>query len=218
VLLVGRRESSLNAARERLTGEGHETLVLDLNEVDRVGTEIARITPRIGRVYGLCHAAGVVETHPLAATTWDLVQRLMTLNLTAGLELARAVCRREVMDPDGGSLVFVSSIYGRVGVPGQTAYSASKGAVASAVRAMAIELARRRIRVNTVSPGFVATPMTDTALEVLSPEQVVAIKERHPLGTGTPADVARAVVFLLAPENGWITGVDLAVDGGYSAQ
>jgi NAD(P)-dependent dehydrogenase (short-subunit alcohol dehydrogenase family) len=60
--------------------------------------------------------------------------------------------------------------------------------------------------------------MTSSALDILSPEQIASIKQKHPLGIGTPTDVARAVVFLLAPENTWITGIDLAVDGGYLAQ
>jgi NAD(P)-dependent dehydrogenase (short-subunit alcohol dehydrogenase family) len=83
---------------------------------------------------------------------------------------------------------------------------------------MAMELARRRIRVNTISPGFVKTPMTMSALDTLSPDQAAAIERKHPLGIGAPVDVARAAVFLLAPATTWITGTDLVVDGGYSAQ
>jgi NAD(P)-dependent dehydrogenase (short-subunit alcohol dehydrogenase family) len=83
---------------------------------------------------------------------------------------------------------------------------------------MAVELARRKIRVNCVSPGFVETPMTESALAALSPEHVEKIKAAHPLGLGRPEDVARASTFLLAPETRWITGADLAVDGGFTAQ
>jgi NAD(P)-dependent dehydrogenase (short-subunit alcohol dehydrogenase family) len=122
------------------------------------------------------------------------------------------------MDPEGGSVVFLSSVYALAGVPGQIAYSASKGAVAALVRSMAIELARRRIRVNSISPGLVLTAMTGAALEALAPEQISTIEQKHPLGPGTPTDVARAALFLLAPSTRWITGVDLPVDGGYCAQ
>jgi len=217
VILIGRNEATLAETRALLSGTEHEVVTLDLSDTDRVSGEIARVADRAGRLYGLCHAAGTTATQPLAATTPEMLRSLMGVTVIAGLELARAITRRTVMEEDGGSLVFVSSVYGRVGVPGETGYSASKGAIAAAVRSMAIELARRRIRVNTVSPGLVKTPMTDRALEVLSPEQVEAIVSKHPLGTGTPADVARAVVFLLAPANEWITGADLVVDGGYSA-
>jgi len=218
VVLVGRDASRLAIAQGGLSGTGHEMLVLDLSQLDQIGPALARLSNHVGRLYGLLHAAGIVETRPLSVTTVDVVQKMMNVNLLAGLELARAVARRDVMELEGGSLVFLSSIYGRVGVAGETGYSATKGAVAAAVRSMAIELARRRVRVNAISPGLVITPMTDTALGAISPEQVAAIEQKHPLGLGTPADVARAAVFLLSPATTWITGIDLVVDGGYSAQ
>ena len=79
-------------------------------------------------------------------------------------------------------------------------------------------LARRRIRVNTLSPGLVETRMTESALDKLSSQQVDKLKALHPLGVGEPVDVARAAVFLLAPASRWITGIDLPVDGGFIAQ
>lgn len=218
LVLIGRNEPGLTQTVSELEGEGHETVRLDLTSVPAIGAEILRIATKVGRLYGLCHAAGVVATSPLSTSTVDVVQSMMSVNVLAGLELARAVTRRNVMEPEGGSLVFLSSIYGKVGAAGETGYCATKGAIAAAVRAMAIELARRRIRVNSISPGLVKTPMTDTALSILSSEQVTAIEAKHPLGPGTPADVARAAVFLLAPATTWITGTDLTVDGGYSAQ
>jgi NAD(P)-dependent dehydrogenase (short-subunit alcohol dehydrogenase family) len=218
VVLVGRQAGTLETTRAALTGTGHEILVSDLTQFDRIAPAVSEMASKVGRLYGLCHAAGEVATQPLSATTVDVVQRLMAVNVFSGLELARAISRRDVMDPAGGSFLFVSSVYGNLGVAGETGYSATKGSVSAAARAMAMELARRRIRVNTISPGFVRTPMTDHALDTLSPEQAAAIEQKHPLGVGMPVDVARAAVFLLAPATSWITGTDLVVDGGYSAQ
>jgi NAD(P)-dependent dehydrogenase (short-subunit alcohol dehydrogenase family) len=146
------------------------------------------------------------------------LRTMLEVNLTAGIEMARAVTRRDVMTEEGGSILFISSIYGRVGMPAEIGYSATKGAVTAAARSMAIELARRKVRVNTLSPGFIHTPMTDQALSVLSDEQKRVLQESYPLGPGTPEEVARAAVFLLAPQNSWITGTDLVVDGGYTAR
>jgi NAD(P)-dependent dehydrogenase (short-subunit alcohol dehydrogenase family) len=193
-------------------------LALDLARHDAIAPAVTTLRADTGPLYGLCHAAGIVETRPLASNTVAVVQSQLDINLLAGLELARAVCRRDVMTPDTGSLLFVSSIYGRVGMPGQIGYCATKGALVAAVRAMAIELARRRIRVNCLSPGLVLTQMTEEALAKLSPEHVDKLKSAHPLGAGQPEDVARAAVFLLAPATGWITGADLPVDGGFTAQ
>jgi NAD(P)-dependent dehydrogenase (short-subunit alcohol dehydrogenase family) len=83
---------------------------------------------------------------------------------------------------------------------------------------MAIELARRNVRVNVLSPGMVRTEMTEKAFAGLSSQQVQALKDAHPLGFGTPEDVAHAATFLLSPESKWITGSNLVVDGGCSAQ
>jgi NAD(P)-dependent dehydrogenase (short-subunit alcohol dehydrogenase family) len=218
VVLVGRDEATVTSTLETLDGDGHETLMVDLEQLDRIGPAVTAVAQRVGRLYGLCHAAGIVETKPLSATTPEVVQRMMQVNVLAGLEMARVVARRDLMEQSGGSLLFLSSVYGLVGVPGEAAYSAAKGAITAAARAMAIELARRRIRVNTISPGLVITPMTNAALGALSPEHAAAIEQKHPLGLGTPEDVAMAAVFLLAPAVGWITGIDLVVDGGYSAQ
>jgi NAD(P)-dependent dehydrogenase (short-subunit alcohol dehydrogenase family) len=174
--------------------------------------------PAVGRLYGLCHAAGTVETLPLSATSPEKLQAMMQVNYLGGMELARAVTRRDILNEDGGSILFISAIYGLIGKPGQIAYSGSKGAVTAAARAMAIELARRNIRVNVLSPGIVRTEMTEKAFSGLTAQQVQALKDTHPLGFGSPEDVASAAAFLLSPESKWITGTNVVVDGGCSAQ
>ena len=218
VVLVGRDRSRLEETAAMLGEVEHRMLTLDLASHEQIGPAILGLREACGPLHGLCHAAGVVETRPLSATTVPVVQDQIGINLLAGLELARAICRRDVMDPDGGSILFISSVYGHVGMPGQIGYCASKGALVAAARAMAVELARRRIRVNTLSPGMVATHMTEGAFKALSAEQVDKLKALHPLGIGQPEDVANAAVFLLGPGARWITGADLAVDGGFTAQ
>lgn len=218
VVLVGRHRERLEATAAQLGGAAHRRLELDLVQHERIAPAIAQLRQEIGPLYGMCHAAGVVETRPLPANTVETVRAQLDINLLAGLELARAVCRRDVMTPEGGSLLFISSVYGRVGMAGQTGYCATKGAVAAAARALAIELARRKVRVNCISPGLVHTEMTRQSLAMLSAEHVQKLEAAHPLGIGQPEDVGRAAVFLLAPGTRWITGADLAVDGGFTAQ
>lgn len=218
LVLIGRDRDRLEDTAKRADARVCRIVQLDLADVTAIMPAVKEAASTLGRLYGLCHAAGTVDTLPLSAAGPEKLQTMMQVNYVAGVELARSVTRRDFLSEEGGSVLFISSIYGLIGKPGQIAYSGSKGAVTAAARAMAIELARRNVRVNVLSPGMVRTEMTERALAGLSTQQVQALKDAHPLGFGSPDDVAPAATFLLSPESRWITGVDLVVDGGCSAQ
>jgi NAD(P)-dependent dehydrogenase (short-subunit alcohol dehydrogenase family) len=215
VVLMGRNAGRL-AETARLAGPADRTLAcqLDLVELAAIGPTVKDLVGKTGRLYGLCHAAGVSLTLPLSASRPDRVQPVMSVNFLAGLELARALVDRSVLSEQAGSMVWISSVYAHVGAPGQIAYCASKGAIRAAVRAMALELAPRRVRINAISPGMVRTDMTVRSR--MSTEQWATIEALHPLGAGRPQDVANVASFLLDPLNAWITGTDIVIDGGYS--
>jgi NAD(P)-dependent dehydrogenase (short-subunit alcohol dehydrogenase family) len=217
-VLVGRDIEKLRRMGSELDIKEDCLLCIDLYDHKSVQPRLIELSKKVGRIYGFCHSAGTIETRPLKTCSSDSITKMMDLNLTAGIEMARTLCRRDVMEEAGGSVLFISSISGLIGTPGQIAYSASKGAVIAAARTMAIELARRNIRVNTLSPGLVRTPMADKAFSVFSEQQRKDIEDAHPLGPGTPEDVARAAVFLMAPQNAWITGINMVIDGGYTAR
>jgi NAD(P)-dependent dehydrogenase (short-subunit alcohol dehydrogenase family) len=217
VILIGRNPDKLDRTVEECPGTNVESALIDLHEIEEINDKIRDVAKQFGPIYGLCHAAGMVETCPLSAFKNQSFQRMMDVNLTAGIELTKAICRRDVMTKEGGAVLFISSVYGLVGMPGQIGYSATKGAVHAAARAMAIELARRNVRVNVLSPGFVKTPMTEEVFAKLPAKQLEYIESLHPLGAGTPEDVASASAFLLAPQNRWITGTNFIVDGGYTS-
>jgi NAD(P)-dependent dehydrogenase (short-subunit alcohol dehydrogenase family) len=218
LILMGRDEEGLSETRGLLKGNEHHAILLDLKDYSAIIPRIQEFARDFGRIYGMCHSAGVDETRPLGSYKIDLIYSMLDINLVSGIELAKAVCRRDVIDETGGSILFISSVAALVGVPGRVGYSASKGAVAAAVRSMAIELARRKIRVNSIAPGLVKTGMTQRVHSKLSDQQIRDIENAHPLGIGQAQDIARAAVFLLAPQNSWITGSDMVVDGGYTAQ
>jgi len=216
-VLIGRRVDELQETARRCgSPESTEILQLDLSSLDAVAPAIAGLTKRLGRIYGLCHSAGMVQTLPLAATTPERLRAMFDLNLLAGMELSRALTRRDTLDERGGSILWLASIYAHVGAPGQIGYCATKGAITAAIRSMALELAPRKVRVNSLSPGLVKTAMTEASGSRMSEEQWARIAAMHPLGTGRPEDVARAAVFLLDPRNAWVTGTDLVIDGGYT--
>lgn len=140
----------------------------------------------------------------------------MRVNVVAASALAKGFRQRGVF-VEGGSIVLLSSVMGLVGQPGQSLYSATKGALVAMTRSLALELAREQIRVNCVAPAVVMTGMSEQLKQNVSPEQFAQITAMHPLGLGRGEDVASAVAFLLADTARWITGTTLVVDGGYTA-
>ena len=116
----------------------------------------------------------------------------------------------------GGSIVLISSISGIIARKGLSAYAASKGALLSAARVMALEMAPREVRVNTVSPGTILTPMMQKVLDEMEEDDRQKRVEGFPLGLGQTTDVSNACVYLLSDASRWVTGQNIIVDGGYT--
>lgn len=217
LVLVARDRVRLEAVARDLPGSGHVVAPVDLADIDAIPGRVAELARDHGPFSGLVHAAGLMAPKPLklvGAADWESVFRV---NVFAAGALAKAYRRPGVVAPGGGAVVFFASVAGLSGEPAQSVYGASKGAVVALTKSLAVELAREGIRVNAVAPGAVDGGMTATIRERLSPEQFAQLVAAHPLGLGTPADVAGAVAFLLADTGRWITGTTLVVDGGYLA-
>ena len=217
VVLIARNEERLQSTLDCLKGSGHSALSFDLSNHQGISDCVAGVVASAGRIDGFVHSAGVRRTVPLRVNTPSLMLEVLAVNLVSALEFIRVFSKKKFSN-DSASFVLISSIMGVVGEVGLTSYCASKGALISAARSLSLELAPRRQRVNCISPAMVTTEMMTREFTGLSENTVTQIESKHPLGFGEPEDVANASAFLLSDASKWITGSNLVVDGGYSAQ
>ncbi|QDQ39996.1 SDR family oxidoreductase [Legionella geestiana] len=217
VILSGRNADALDATRAMMISpELHYVAPLDLASLELIQPTMLELVQATGPLNGIAHCAGMHITRPLRILSAQNISDVVNINVTSGIMLAKAFRHKQVSTRPA-SIVFLSSITGLVGQPAIVPYAISKGALLAATKSLAIELAPEKIRVNSVLPGVVHTPMSDEWFEKLNTEQIDVIKSAHPLGLGKPEDVANAVVYLLSPAASWITGTNLIIDGGYTA-
>lgn len=217
VALVARRGDALEETLSLLEGDGHVVAPFDLDDLDGIPELVSGIADRLGGLDGIVHAAGRHDATPVRAITPAAVSGIFDANVTSAMMLAKALRSKRVRR-ETASLVLLSSAVGLVGQAGVATYSATKGAVVTLTKSLALELARDGIRVNCVCPGIVETPMTEGLRERVGSAGFEKIASAHPLGLGVPLDVANAILYLLSPASRWVTGSALVVDGGYTAQ
>ncbi|MGH2743361.1 MAG: SDR family NAD(P)-dependent oxidoreductase, partial [Thermoleophilaceae bacterium] len=182
-------------------------------------TDTARVRAALGsleRIDVLVGSAGANIPEPFLEVSEEHLEELLALNVEATFVVAQAAARRMV-ETGGGSIVTISSQMGHVGAANRTVYCTTKHAVEGMTKAMAVELAPHGIRVNSVAPTFLETPMT--APFFADPAFRADVERRIPLGRiGTVEDVTGAVVYLASPAAALVTGTSLVVDGGWTAQ
>lgn len=167
------------------------------------------------RFDGFVHCAGLEETLPLNLYTNEKLNQIFQINVFSGIELLRLFSKKKISN-DGASVVFIASVMSELGQPGKIGYCGSKSALLGVVKASALELAKRKIRVNAVSPGVVDTPMTKNLFSTIEQENIDRIIAMHPLGIGEVHDIIPLIDFLLSDKSRWITGQNIKIDGGYS--
>lgn len=214
--LVARNKDRLNDTLSSLEGAGHKAWSFDLERLDDIPGLVKTISEEIGHLSGLYHAAGIASILSIKTVKNKNIASSFNASAFASLMLAKAFCQKEVKDDRGTSLVFMSSASGLTGTKGLSVYAASKAAVDGAVRSLAVELADKKIRVNSIAAGMVRTEMHEAIVKEMSTEMLRDREKQHPLGFGEPIDVALAAAFLLSDASKWITGTTMIVDGGFS--
>lgn len=203
------------SADPALAAEGVQYTQLDVADNDRWLEVTEHVIDQHGRLDVLVNNAGIIEYAGIdegdVATGWD---RVIATNQTGVFYGMRAAIPH-MRAGGGGSIINISSIWGIVAVPGAIGYHASKGAVRNMTKNAAITYAKENIRANSIHPGFIDTPLTAAQ----DPDMNAGVVAATPMGrAGLPREIAYGAVFLASDEASFVTGAELVIDGGYTAQ
>jgi 2-deoxy-D-gluconate 3-dehydrogenase len=218
VTLVARGAEALEAARDAMAAEGWavEVAALDVTDGPAVERLVAGAAAGTGPFDVLVNAAGLARHAPALDTPLEDFDAVMGVNLRAAFALSREVARALITAGRPGSIVNVSSQMGHVGGPDRAVYCASKHGVEGMTKAMALEWGPHGIRVNTLCPTFVRTPLTEATFA--DPERRAWVESKIALGrVGELSDMTGPCVFLASDASALVTGTALLVDGGWTA-
>jgi 2-deoxy-D-gluconate 3-dehydrogenase len=215
LVLVARTKASLDETAAKAATLGVRALAVqaDLSELSEARRAVEETVRQFGRLDTLLNAAGTQVRKPLAEITEQDYDYLMSVNQKAVYFLSQAAAN-EMIRNGRGKIINIASLTSFIGIPNISIYGTSKGAVASMTRQFAVELAKHNIQVNAISPGYFITELT--AALFADPERAKWVLSKIPMGrTGSPEDLAGAVVFLASAASDYITGQIVSVDGGW---
>jgi NAD(P)-dependent dehydrogenase (short-subunit alcohol dehydrogenase family) len=209
VILNGRNAATLKETAAKCNVGEEAIVVADITTPE--GRE--HLSTTIPVLDGLVNCIGTVHSFPVRFLNPQKIDQTMAVNFEAPVLMTSALLKEKKIKSEG-SLVYLSSISSDRPKRGAAMYGASKAAIESFVKVLAQELSTQRIRVNSIAPAMVKTPMYDRAEEFVSKEEMDNHISNYLLGVGYPDDVANAAIYLLSPASRWVTGINLILDGG----
>lgn len=217
VILIARNAERLQETFDSLCGDGHIYFACELSDPIKVTETAETISNEVGKINGIVNCAGVSTTLPLKLMTHDKMEEMLKVNVLSAFDLTRELSKVKRME-EGSSIIFIASVMGCVGESGKSLYSMSKGALIAGARSLACEFAKRKIRVNAISPGAILTPINANLPHMADPERKSILESQHLLGIGETSDVSNGVIYLLSDASRWVTGQNLIIDGGYTVR
>lgn len=211
-ILTGRNNVQLNNLVSFIVNKYNvqpSLYIADLNNED----EIFKLADFLPPLNGIVLNAGIIDYTPIKYLTKDKIQNILMVNFLSNVLLInKLIVSRKIQN--SASIVFISSISARMGVPGTSIYAASKAALSAFAKVLASELSNKKIRVNIISPGLVSTSLINNVSIVNDIEN--SELNKYPLGIGTVNNVSDQVIHLLSDRTIWMTGTDILIDGGFS--
>ena len=212
VHLMARNEDRLNETFSQMEGRNHI-----IHKADLCNTEdINALVDNLPMIDGMVLCAGIIKTMPVKNITEDSMMEIFNANIIGDIKLLSRLLKKKKLN-HGGSVVFISSVSTFNVKVGNSLYSATKGAVNSFAKAAALEVAKQEIRVNCIQPGFIPSNILSKGT-IDEDDFLKFYAERHPLGFGTPSDIANGCIYLLSDAARWVTGSIFTIDGGYTLQ
>ncbi|MCK7630243.1 SDR family oxidoreductase [Shewanella putrefaciens] len=218
VVLGARRTEKLDENLLSLKGCGlHFSRTVDATDEKSVLSFVEFCVEQLGGLDGVVYCAGVHGLAPISLTSEKDFSHYFDTNVKGAQFLIKHSVKKKHYNASGLSIVLMSSSAARRGSGGAALYSASKGALESLTRSVAVEFAKKKVRCNSVAPGMVDTDISSQMKMTLGETGYERIISEHPLGIGAPENVAHSVCFLLSDYSNWITGTVVTVDGGFGA-
>ena len=219
IIGIGRDKDNLQYTLNQMKNpQNHLMISLDITDFSGLEVLLSKTISEFGKINGFAHCAGISTTLPLKMIKPEKYDLFFHTNVLSALNISRIITKKGNIADNGASIVFISSVMSVVGEVGKSLYGLTKGALDAAVKSLAIELASKHVRVNSILPGVVETEMSKKAFFSQSPSDLERISKLHPLGIGQPMDLAAACAFLMSDAARWITGTNMIVDGGYTAR
>ena len=221
VVVCSRTFSEAEATAEEITAAGSPSLAVQVDTGDRASCQalIDATVAHFGKLDVMVNNAGIDIIEPAEDVTEDAWDQVLTINLKGYFNCSQLAARQMMLQGTGGSIVNNSSIAGRVGIAGLSAYAAAKGGVDQLTKVQAVEWAPKGIRVNAFAPGYFENVMSGATDEHRRPEKRSQVLAFTPMGRrGLPDELVGPVVFFASDASSYVTGAVLYVDGGYTAQ